>query len=159
MPMAAAPAAADDGTCVFGYACLGVHGALMRSLRAGGGAEPGRATQAARLAAADCGAPVVAHCSASAHFELLEVAPPVGALAARLAAAAYGERHEARGGGAGGAHPPQAGHTWEDLLAVVQCSRAQLADALRALHALQLHGRWLTVDSPTRTNGECGLCH
>ncbi len=116
--------------------------AAARPRRAAACHEPGRATQAARLAASDCGASVVARCSAASHLELVEVAPPFGALEELLASAAYGERHEARDG-AGAAPPP--GFTWCELAARVQCSDAQLRAGLARLHALELHGRWTTL--------------
>jgi hypothetical protein len=76
-----------------------------------------------------------------AHFEVVEIAPPLGALEAMLAACAYGERNEASG--QGGDTP---GCTWEELTQRVQCSNKELAAALRRLHALELNGRWMTLE-------------
>jgi hypothetical protein len=55
---------------------------------------------------------VVATCCATAHFEVVEIAPPLGVLEAMLAAACYGERNEApaASGQGGGAHA--AGYSW-----------------------------------------------
>jgi len=76
-----------------------------------------------------------------AHFEVVEIAPPLGVLEALLAACAYGERNEAAG--PGGA---QAGVTWGELTQRVQCSEKELSAALRRLRAVELNGRWTTVE-------------
>jgi sister chromatid cohesion protein DCC1 len=123
--------------------------------------ELGRATQAARLSVADTAGAVVATCSASAHFEVVEIAPPVGALEAMLAARPYGERsernvaamtHDSDGDGGCDTAAPAADHagfTWGELVERVQCSEAQLREALAGMHALHLHGRWLLLEPGT----------
>jgi len=81
---------------------------------------------------------VEAACACTSHFELTEVAPPLGPLETLLAGAQYGSAQE----GAAGAY----GFSWAELGERVQCSEAQLHAALLRLRALCLHGRWTTVE-------------
>jgi hypothetical protein len=92
---------------------------------------------------------VVATCCATAHFEVVEIAPPLGVLEAMLAAACYGERNEApaASGQGGGAHV--AGYSWLELTQRVQCSDKELSAALRRLQAMEKDGRWMTLEPGT----------
>ena len=126
-------------------------GASLPAHRASGARDqPPRRSRNATCARADdegAAAPqqsVVATSSAMAHFEVVEIAPPLGVLEAMLAASAYGERNEApAASGPGGA---ATGFTWEELTQRVQCSNKELNAALRRLHALELHGRWTILE-------------
>ena len=103
--------------------------------RAGDAAEGGAGAQQS----------VVATCCATAHFEVVEIAPPLGVLEAMLAAACYGERNEAPASGQGDA-AAAAGYTWLELTQQVQCSNKELSAALRRLQAMEKDGRWMTLE-------------
>ncbi|PSC68596.1 sister chromatid cohesion DCC1 [Micractinium conductrix] len=118
----------------------------------------GLATQIEKNAAAAAVAPVLASALVSAHMELVVAAPRLHQMDALLAARQYGAEGQEGGGGdkgdamqtddggGDGAGSFAGGYTEAELLEQVQCSTAELRAALLDRRALNLDGRWCTVD-------------
>lgn len=98
-----------------------------------------------------CGEPLGAvAASVNTYYELKPTVPRLLKLRSLLSKRTYEGFDEAREEGAAEAEPPAKRLTTSSLRAAVQCSDAQLGDALDAMHAVQLEGEWRLLGSKYR---------
>ncbi|KXZ53306.1 hypothetical protein GPECTOR_7g1200 [Gonium pectorale] len=111
---------------------------------------------AAQFRSADSAEPIQVAATSGSHIELVEVAPRLGPLRRLLWERPYGPQDEGEGADGDGdtamaeAEGPggrrAAGYTFDELLAEVQASPAELRAALAAEGAVELDGRWRAVE-------------